>query len=94
MNPKLQVKHTPGPWWIDEDNCIAAGGGDDYTTICEVLLQSDNYKTLGNARLIRSAPDLYAVLKEVLPYFEGEYSADHPTLLAIQAAILKAEGGK
>lgn len=47
-----------------------------------------------NARLIAAAPDLLAALKSVLSVGGGTtgFSADHPTNIAIRAAIAKAEG--
>jgi hypothetical protein len=29
-------RHSPTPWWIDDDGCIAAGSRDSYVTIASV----------------------------------------------------------
>jgi len=31
----MKTKHTPGPWWIDNDGFIAAGSSDTYKTIAD-----------------------------------------------------------
>ena len=33
----MSEQHTPIEWWIDDDNCVAMGHGDDYKTIAEVI---------------------------------------------------------
>ena len=51
-------QQTPGPAWVDDDNCVATGGGDDYRTIAEVF--RPNRRDLisiknANARLLAAA---------------------------------------
>jgi hypothetical protein len=52
--------HTPGPTWIDDDGCIAAGKGDNYVTIadphCSNLAVPENEcPTVANAGLLCAA---------------------------------------
>lgn len=62
----MSSDHTPGPWWKDDDGCIAAGGTDDYKTIC-ILIDDDKtpFEAQGNAVLIEKAPEMYQALKEI-----------------------------
>ena len=55
-----QLIHTPGPVWIDDDGCIAAGTGDEYVTIadphCGDLNLPENGRTMvANKRLLAAA---------------------------------------
>lgn len=43
-------------------------------------------------RLIAAAPELYAALEAVRPYFEGEHHPDHPHCRQLQAALTKVRG--
>ena len=60
--------HTPGPWWPDDDGCIAAGSGgtDNYKTICQ-LIDADMtpFEAQSNAVLIEMAPEMYKALQEI-----------------------------
>ena len=60
-------KHTPGPWWRDEDGFVAAGYGDSYVTIasfdCSNDLDPDEREA--NKSLGIAAPDMLAALKAV-----------------------------
>lgn len=99
----MEAKHTPGPWVVFDGDTehpgidMADGSfsivvyGEDGEPFEGVRGRSPA-ETLANARLIAAAPDLLEALKEVQPYFEGEHSHDHPTCVAIRAAIAKAEG--
>ncbi len=95
--------HTPGPWWVDEDGYIAAGGGDDYVTIAEILGANDEIDVIrANAALIAAAPELLDALQEILQITEylapekfddaAHQGAFDATLARARAAISKAKG--
>jgi len=55
------MKHTPGPWWIDDDMFIASGHGEDYKTVASpnCMDSTDHSEEIeANARLIAAAPEL------------------------------------
>ena len=47
---------------------------------------------LANSRLMAAAPDLYAALEEVAPWFYGEHDYDHPSCRILRAALARARG--
>ena len=84
------VEHTQGPWRFDpwSDNVYGSG----ITVAREIVRQ-------GNADLIAAAPELLAMLEEVLPhledYFGKEYGDDPPEIDLLErarAVIAKARG--
>jgi hypothetical protein len=101
-----ESKHTPGPWWADDDGCIAAGNGteDTYQTVADVFYNA------ANAALIAAAPDMLSRLEATRDAIEWALSEatdagrDVPSALsqalqglslqmdANSAAIAKAEG--
>jgi len=50
--------HATGPWWEDDDRCIANGSGDDYITLAQVFVANQ-----ATVNLIADAP---ALLGEVI----------------------------
>ena len=102
-----EVKHTPGPWLIEED---------DHEEEFEIYPQKDGPPPLGrwaeictvkdyhgspkaNAHLIAAAPDLLEALKaavSALEWWEREHQccsgATDEQMAIINAAIAKAEG--
>ncbi len=94
--------HTPGPW---HRNIRAGGkypvvfsGRNNY--VATVSQQKDGQETEANIDLISAAPDLLAaaenarnVLAALVTGDLKEVKADSPALLALRAAIAKAEGG-
>lgn len=86
--------HTPGPWIIGTDPrypsepCIDAvvDGVVWHIALCHMGLGPDDTSADANARLIASAPELYAALKDALPSLRGERYE------IARAAIEKAEG--
>jgi len=87
------MKHTKGPWKVSKQK----GFTDNYRIFAEYkdvasIDNSCSIKTLANANLIASAPELLEVCKNVisLPEFaQGKYN---PLLNKIEQAIAKAEG--
>ena len=95
--------HTPGPWEIEEDDCILYIG-DGEELIASVDLDAWPDISRANARLIAAAPELLEATRESLnvlarvhedggcPACEEEYQHNCPVLLGLEAAIAKAEG--
>ena len=64
----MTTKHTPGPWWVDDDGFIASGTDETYRTIADPRCSDMDSETHeANARLIAAAPDLLVALQAVLP---------------------------
>jgi len=94
--------HTPGPWLASEDwpsdlwnvdmpgrkwSLLVARHDEDFDMPVE--------EVQANARLIAAAPELLAVLRELVHYDEGsseQGSYGYEVLLRCKAAIAKAEG--
>lgn len=95
------AKHTPGPWWIDEDGdylCICEGEANEFGEREEVALLHCNRPSLRatqpqNARLIAAAPELLAALKMADDCVWGDVSEVAAWLSIAKSAINKAEGG-
>ena len=62
--------HTPIPWWLDEDGCIAAGSDDSYKTVAQVLDTGDPNETQANRCLMATAPELLEMLGEMIQMVE------------------------
>lgn len=102
---KAEVKHTPGPWEID-NRASEFGPGrlwivetNGPKTICGGLGGWPNRveESRANAHLIAAAPEMYAVLRSVV----GEMRREHDMgdehfstaqVEAAEAALAKAEG--
>ena len=100
------VKHTPGPWVVDECNLIFAGMSeiaDVYGSNDALCAEGFEAECDANARLISAAPDLLAVAQML----DADWSDDgatpdskvpewHPETVRIwkaaRAAIAKATG--
>lgn len=104
------TKHTPGPWVVTgklempEDahtynrmsNTIETEGG----TLVLAPWDAESYNagfyiTPGDARLIATAPDLLAVLVELMTYWDGweDVQCQEPIVDRARAAIRKATDG-
>jgi hypothetical protein len=59
------MKHTPAPWWRDDDGFIAAGNGETYVTIADADCSSDMDadEREENKKLIIASPDMYKQLR-------------------------------
>lgn len=89
--------HTPGPWEYRVDgNCVVIEGkGADYVAHTENPETAADRLDIANARLIAAAPDLLAACKKVMTTCGSPSDWNGETrefLLAIEAAIAKAEG--
>jgi hypothetical protein len=97
------MKHTPGPWRITENGCIASQGYVPIRTpfregaFREGPGRSDHPEEVlqANARLIAAAPELLEALKEQIePRAKGWKVTDWGIRDEnARAAIAKAEGG-
>jgi hypothetical protein len=100
------IKHTPGPWKINECGEIEATGTiignvygiDDYPCLDDDQIDDAGKECLANGVLISSAPDLLDALKRSMDVFEYmtseefEHGADKPIRDLVRKAIAKAEG--
>jgi hypothetical protein len=90
------MSHTPGPWWVDgPDEGIEVH--DTFGRTASVWGdQGANSEAWANASLIAAAPDLLAAARlanqELIDMGQG--SSGSPALVALWAAIAKAEGRK
>lgn len=91
-------KHTPGPWWLDDDGFIASGNGDTYETIADPHCSDlDIDEREANARLIAAAPELLEALEELVEQCEtaqglSDYNYGKFDLVHALKAISKARG--
>lgn len=103
------LKHTPGPWMIQEDNlgCKIIIGNlkmtdEEYSlfTCNEIGFTdglSDESEDIANARLISAAPDLLEALKDALMVMTSQkvrIEEQADAITKARAAIAKAEGGE
>ena len=86
-------KHTPGPWWLDDDGFIASGSRDTYEIIADPHCCSDIDidEREANANLIAAAPELLEALEHITQTPEYKYLYPGTTSL-IEKAISKAKG--
>jgi hypothetical protein len=68
-------KHTAGPWSISENRAI---WHDDYMigAVCSSIDGRDKKTADANAKLIAAAPELYALAKSVVDWYENAGNAD------------------
>ena len=83
--------HTPGPWRAVGSEVVWLHCPGDQCVVADVLYE----EYAADARLIAAAPELLAVLRELVHYDEGsseQGSYGYEVLLRCKAAIAKAEG--
>lgn len=100
--PTMTKTHTPGPWYVEDDNVFASTGLVAFAMPASSIETQD-----ANLRLIASAPDLLAAVRCALERIEDgsmEQSNEHgqptrhakqvsaDTIAHLRAAIQKAEG--
>lgn len=62
----MKTKFTPGPWWVDDDEMVAAGSGDSYVTIADPHCSKiDPDDRTANANLISAAPEMFDAIMMV-----------------------------
>ena len=96
------MKHTPGPWEVDDEACVYGPGG-CVVAFCDPGTTGLTWdEALDNATLISSAPDLFSMLEHV----ERHYTAllESPKVVdvlateifgmraRVRAALAKARG--
>ncbi|MFN7834823.1 MAG: hypothetical protein ACK5NY_03395 [Burkholderiaceae bacterium] len=88
------IRHTPGPWEIDEPHQVWAESIGEYVAI---TAQIEDHETVpqdqaeANAKLIAAAPDLLEALKLIVLADRWCPTGSKAEVLA-RAAIAKAEG--
>jgi hypothetical protein len=93
----MTVKHTPGPWTVDEIDvgrtAHILGGVSNFCAEIVATVALEGQESQANARLIAAAPDLLEALRRALWCLDHEqYDQDDPYYGAINAAIAKATG--
>jgi hypothetical protein len=98
----MEAKHTPGPWFVKEQNNTMNAVWSNKRYICTAYTGGAINKpgikqALANARLIASAPELLEALKEAQSYIcKLKKSIKDPDYFHIQAVMAsarsKAEG--
>jgi hypothetical protein len=102
------TKHTPGPWkcseWTRNWTVYSDNTGDEIVEVQAVDDADENTKACADAHLIAAAPDLLAVLEELLPDLQCRCDVaftsrgkHQPNTLCrhkdgVKAAIAKARG--
>jgi len=82
------VKHTPGPWTLDEprDSKIGLGrwicSGDEY--VARVNLNENEKRRNADAHLIAAAPDLLDAVELALQAIEGSAATDYGDVAALR----------
>lgn len=105
--PQAAMKHTPGPWRINQDDRTTVYvlrevlGGAEEPAICATVASGIASLPLAeaeaNARLIAAAPDLYEVCKLMLDYMAPDHNNGHSaawtenTISLARAALAKVE---
>jgi hypothetical protein len=86
-------QHTPGPWYVREQDDVSEGNGYVWAVKAEAhgsYIQNPGHaNTEANARLMAAAPSLLTLLEEILRDYVGESSEIGKV---IAAAIAKAQG--
>jgi hypothetical protein len=93
------MRHTPGPWGEVSDEfgkckrSIAYPDGDDRDHDLCVVQCGDPDELEANARLIAAAPEMLAVLQDmVVTFARADTPAARGMLVAARSAIARAEG--
>lgn len=71
----MKAKHTPMPWWLDDDGNIASGFGVSYITIADPRCSKaiDPQEIDANAEFIIRAVNSHEELLETLKYCLGVF---------------------
>ena len=59
-------RHTPGPWWPDDNGCLAAGSGDTYVTVADFNCGLPDAEREGNRALAIASLEMLDALKAVV----------------------------
>jgi hypothetical protein len=104
----MKTQHTPGPWHADAEGIVRHTGSDTAVKLASGYIENafvgddGTDETRANARLIAVAPDLLAVVKELVEIERRDSLADpdqaatgahrERTWDAARAAVAKATG--
>jgi hypothetical protein len=75
----MSAKHTPGPWELDDENAVCAGGvyiAAVKQVPCVAIRSIDLVTWDANARLIAAAPDLLDACRAMVAWDAAENSAE------------------
>ena len=87
------IKHTPGPWAIENGRCIYGRGNFIKPFVASVEDDHNDAETAANARLIAAAPDMYHALQDLIAYLGVDVDNGLDELLTnARDAIAKATG--
>ena len=82
-------KHTPGPWYIDNQGHIRAADGKGVATAVYGMRRLDCIEA--NSKLIAAAPDMADALQWATKFLGDNFSdSDMPELAKLRAALAKA----
>ncbi len=95
-----QVKHTPGPWIVNEEGRMVEAQlpnlRNEYEHICDFRGGIRGQINAANAHLIAAAPAMYEALKAALDYYRGVFTGNAVTdkmmLSKLAQALAQAEG--
>jgi len=86
-------KHTPGPWYFDEDDRAVGPVANRSIGVCSIMLADGDAaryhfgeQSIANANLIAAAPDLLEALEKMVEYAH-QYSSRERT----QAAAMEID---
>ena len=85
--------YTGGKWKYDNTTGEIQSvllGDTGFVKICDVTPQDSMARMVGNANLIAAAPDMYEVLKKLIPELKRRH---YIIPQSYDKALLKAEGG-
>ena len=85
----MNVKFSPGPWVVKNGRYIYGNGGFIKPFVASVEDDHNDAETVANARLIASAPELFACLKQVL---DSHGELDDALWNRIRNAVADASG--
>ncbi len=96
------MTHTPGPWFIRDDEwdngvdhySISTGPDILDSAICSLSIWDKEHteERMANANLIAAAPDMLEALKAALPHIECSNPEQSGIITMCGKAIAKAEG--
>jgi hypothetical protein len=91
-----EIKHTPGPWVFDEDECSEIPALHLYCADSKNPFHGSRSEEelKANARLIAAAPELLEALQRLLKGEDDEYLTPQGLRNLARAAIAKATGAK
>ena len=85
------MKHTPGPWMVEDCPCGHLGCSDKHIFPAGKFTQGSGFKE-ADARLIAAAPELLEALEDMVEVVDAEVPFPADTTARARAIIAKAKG--